>query len=194
MGKITLGSGSPRRRELLMRLGIDPIIRKPLVDERFNKNLSIEDNAIEISLQKLEYIKKHFPEERWIITADTFIEIDGDILGKPIDRKDAYKMLKRLSNKEHRVLTGVSIYKKDENRVLSEVDLSYVLFKDLSSEDINFYLDKEEWVDAAGAYKIQESGEILIEKINGSFSSIMGLPINKIYGMLKTLNFIYPVI
>lgn len=192
--KITLGSGSPRRLEILKRLGLNIIVKPPSTDETLDMRLSPEENALNLSLEKLHDVRQNNPEDKWIITADTFITYKDKILGKPLDREDAFSMLSMLSGSEHKVLTGVSVYSKDLNREISEVDSTIVKFKKLTSDEINRYLDLNEWQDAAGAYKIQEMGEILVEYIKGSFSSVMGLPIRRIYGMLISLNFIIPVI
>lgn len=189
MGVITLGSASPRRLELLQKLNLEVIVKPPKIEEVMDRNLTVEENAIKISLDKLKYVKDVNPNDAYIITADTFIVYQNRTLGKPVDRTDAFNMLKMLSGKEHRVLTGVSIYSKEEDRIISEVDITLVNFKELTADEINSYLDLNEWVDAAGAYQIQNMGEILIESINGSYSSVMGLPISRIYGMFVSLNF-----
>lgn len=191
MELITLASASPRRLELLKKLDLNVTVKKPNVDETFDPQKNIIDNGIEIALKKLNYIKNNNPDDKWIIAADTFIEINDNILGKPKDYSDAFNMLKLLSNKIHNVITAVTVYSKKVDITLNEVDITEVEFNNLSDSDIRSYLDYNEWIDAAGAYKIQEKGEILVKKINGSFSSVMGLPINLIYGMLKKLNFNY---
>lgn len=194
MEKITLGSASPRRLELLKKLNINAIVKPPDIIEEMNPDLSVEMNAIKISRDKLDYIKSKNPNDLWIITADTFIVHKNNTMEKPKNRDDAFNMLHTLSGEKHKVLTGVSIYSKKSNQILSDVDTTIVTFKNLTSEEINYYLDFNEWLDAAGAYQIQRMGEILVESINGSYSSVMGLPISRIYGMLRSLNFIIPVI
>lgn len=191
MERVTLGSASPRRLELLKKLNIDIDVKPPNIEEIMNEELSPEDNSIKVSLDKLNYIKNENKDDLWIITADTFISYKNIILGKPTNRENAFDMLKMLSGKEHKVITGVSIYSKKLNKTLSEADITTVKFKKLTDNEINFYLECEEWVDAAGAYQIQNRGEILIESINGSYSSVMGLPISRIYGMFESLNFLF---
>ena len=191
---ITLGSKSPRRLEILEKLGMKVVVKPPNIIETFDDNLSVEENAIKISLDKLENVKTANPEDPWVVTADTFISINESILGKPKDRLEAKNMLEMLSGKSHKVVTGVSLYSKKQNKTVSKSDITIVKFKKLTKNEINFYLSLNEWKDAAGAYKIQETGEILIDSINGSYSSVMGLPISSIYGMFVSLNFIYPVI
>lgn len=192
--KVTLGSASPRRLTILKKLGLDIVVKPPILDEIVDISLTPEENALKLSIDKMNEVKKNNPEDKWIITADTFISYKGQILGKPLDREDAYKMISMLSGSEHEVLTGVTIFSKEIDKTISEVDSTTVKFKKLSTDQIERYLDMNQWQDAAGAYKIQELGEILIEYINGSFSSVMGLPISRIYGMLLSLNFIIPVI
>ncbi|MBN2618673.1 MAG: septum formation protein Maf [Spirochaetales bacterium] len=189
METITLGSASPRRAEILDRLGINYIIRHPNINEEIDPLLSIEENSKKISIDKLNYIKKNYPHDKWILTADTFIEFENCILGKPVNREDAFKMLKALSGNKHIVLTGVSIYSKKLDITVTEIDKTAVIFKKLSDKEIDNYLNFNEWIDAAGSYQIQNRGEILIDSINGSFSSVMGLPLSRIYGMFVSLNF-----
>ncbi len=194
MGIITLGSASPRRLELLKKFGFEITVKPPDIDEIMDIKLSIEENAIKISKDKLDYVRLNNPNDNYILTADTFIALGNDTYGKPLDRSDAFNMIKTLSGKEHKVLTGVSIYSKILDKTLSEVDTTFVKFKKLSDEEINNYLNYNEWQDAAGAYQIQNMGEILIESINGSYTSVMGLPISRINGMFVSLNFNNPVI
>ncbi|MGL1892119.1 MAG: Maf family protein [Spirochaetaceae bacterium] len=194
MEVITLGSKSPRRLELLKRLDYKVVVKPPKIKEEMDLNLSVEENAIKISMDKLNYIKKHNPDDKWILTADTFIVYNNKTLGKPIDRTDAFNMLKLLSGKRHKVLTGICIYSKIQNKILTDVDVTEVHFKKITDAQINDYLSYNEWQDAAGSYQIQNRGEILVQYINGSFSSVMGLPISRIYGMFTTLNFNNPVI
>ncbi|OQY39372.1 MAG: septum formation protein Maf [Spirochaetaceae bacterium 4572_7] len=189
MDQITLGSKSPRRLELLKRLNLNIIVKPSNIDETFNKNKTLEENGLDISNKKLLEIRTRNPNDKWIVTADTFIAFRGIALGKPRDREDAFDMLQTLAGNEHKVITALSLYSKKAEKTLSEVDISYVKFKDLSTNEINSYLDLNEWEDAAGGYKIQAQGEILTEYIKGTFSSIMGLPINRFYGMLTALNY-----
>ena len=189
MERITLASASPRRLEILKKLNLSVIVKPPNITEIIDKTLSPEENAKLISLKKLNYIKKLHPDDPWILSADTFISYKNKILGKPKDIEDAKYMLKTLSGDSHQVMTGISIYSKKMGKTVTEVDITTVTFKKLNERDIEFYLNTNQWIDAAGAYKIQETGEILIESINGSYSSVMGLPISRIYGMFVSLNF-----
>lgn len=194
MGIITLGSASPRRLELLKKFGLDITVKPANINEVMDKTLSVEENAIKISNDKLNNVRENNPNDNFILTADTFIALDNKTFGKPLDKSDAFNMIKKFSGREHKVLTGVSIYSKFLDKTISEVDTTLVKFRILTDKDINKYLNYNEWQDAAGAYQIQNMGEILIESINGSYSSVMGLPISRIYGMLLSLNFNNPVI
>lgn len=189
MERITLASASPRRKELMERLGLTLDIVIPETEEIMTITSNEKDLAQKLSKEKLEDVKKRTPEALWIVASDTFIYFDGKCLGKPRDRKEAEEMLKALSGKTHQVVTGIAVYSKRKNRLITDADCSTVTFNNLSNDDLNWYLDTGEWKDAAGAYKIQEKGECLVKEIKGSFSSIMGLPINRLYGILKTLNF-----
>jgi len=190
---VTLGSSSPRRLELLSRFNFNIEVIPPDNEEIVDINLSHKENAEKISLEKLYNIKRRFPFKETIITADTFISFNNEILGKPNNITDAKEMLKLLSGKKHKVITGVSIYSRKKNLILSETEITDVEFRELTDNDIEFYLSTDEWIDAAGAYKIQGIGEMLIHKIIGSYTNVMGLPIKLIYGMFVSLNFINPV-
>ena len=139
----------------------------------------------------------------WILGADTIIELDGRIMGKPASADEARTMLSSLSAKEHRVLTGVSLLKAsienpasskstlviDKPKFATECDVTLVRFSKLSNDEIEWYLRSCEWRDAAGSYKIQQKGACLVESIFGSYSNVVGLPIRRIYGMLLEQNF-----
>ncbi|QEN06132.1 septum formation protein Maf [Thiospirochaeta perfilievii] len=194
MGLVTLGSKSPRRYELLKKLGVDIVVKPPNIEEICDENLSVQENAIKITLDKLNSVRENNPNDEIILTADTFITLDNKIYGKPKNRVEAFNMITKFSGKTHQVLTGVAIYSKELDKTVTELDITSVKFKNLDKKTVDYYLNFNEWQDAAGAYQIQNMGEILIDYINGSYSSVMGLPISRIYGMFVSLNFINPVI
>ena len=186
-----LVSASPRRRELLLRLGIDPLVKPVDLEEIHDPSLPPEDLVLSLSSQKMDaFLSKSEeapPSESAVLTADTIVHIDGHHLGKPRDRNEALRMLGLLSGREHRVSTGFTLLYRGKR--YEEVVSTQVCFHSLSAGDIDFYLDSGEWHDAAGAYKIQERGEIMINWIKGSWSNVMGLPISRIYAILRDNNY-----
>lgn len=184
---IILASNSPRRRELLSGLGVDYEVRTlPGVDESYPDTLSGEDIPVYISREKAAaYLPSIAPDEL-IITADTIVWLDGRVLGKPADEADACRMLRELSGRTHRVITGVTfstaVFQKSF-AVTSEVE-----FAPLTEEEITYYVDHYRPLDKAGAYGVQEwIGFIGVRRLSGSYFNVMGLPIQRLYQELKEL-------
>lgn len=179
---IILASKSPRRQELLQQMGFDFKVVLKEVDESFPSHLSPKEIAEYISANKA----KAFDEEinnAIVITADTIVAIDGLILGKPENFEEAVGMLKRLSGKRHEVITGVSILHQHHINTFS--DSTYVYFDSLTDEQITYYLNKYQPYDKAGSYGVQEwIGWVGVNRIEGSYSNIMGLPTHKLYQQL----------
>lgn len=184
--QIILASNSPRRKELLLRLGINFKVRNLLgVDESYPASLRGEDIARYISRQKAEAYRHSMSKGELIITADTIVCAEGEVLGKPADAEEAKTMLRGLSGKTHQVITGVTIMteKKMENFAVT----SFVRFAELTEEEIDYYVLNYLPLDKAGAYGIQEwIGLVAVEELRGSFFNVMGLPVQRLYRMLKT--------
>lgn len=184
---IILASNSPRRRELLSGLGVDYEVRTlPGVDESYPDTLSGEDIPVYISREKAAaYLPSIAPDEL-IITADTIVWLDGRVLGKPADEADACRMLRELSGRTHRVITGVTLSTATFQKsfaVTSEVE-----FAPLTEEEITYYVDHYRPLDKAGAYGVQEwIGFIGVRRLSGSYFNVMGLPIQRLYQELKEL-------
>lgn len=184
---IILASNSPRRRELLSGLGVDYEVRTlPGVDESYPDTLSGEDIPVYISREKAAaYLPSIAPDEL-IITADTIVWLDGRVLGKPADEADACRMLRELSGRTHRVITGVMLSTATFQKsfaVTSEVE-----FAPLTEEEIMYYVDHYRPLDKAGAYGVQEwIGFIGVRRLSGSYFNVMGLPIQRLYQELKEL-------
>ncbi len=178
---IILASGSPRRHALLAELGIDFTIDVRPVEETYPPELNGEDIAIHLSCPKADAFEEtFFTEKTLLITADTIVCLNRKILGKPVSREEAIATLWQLSGKMHQVITGISLrsIQKDMNFAVS----TDVYFKELKEEEIVFYVDQYKPYDKAGAYGIQEwIGYVGIEKINGSFYNVMGLPMLRLY-------------
>ncbi|MDF2933752.1 MAG: maf [Chryseobacterium sp.] len=183
--KILLASQSPRRKELLSSLGFDFEIVKIDCEEILPENIEIEKAAAYLSELKADAFRKLEADEV-LITADTVVAIDNQILGKSKDEADAKNMLQKLSGKTHQVFTGISI--KTLDKIITETDVADVDFEEISDEEIDFYLKNYKPFDKAGSYGIQEwLGMAKIKKMNGSFYTIMGLPTHLVYKILKEI-------
>lgn len=211
METIVLASSSPRRRELLSQLGIPFYVVVPEVDETFSEGdpadqvraiaekkvrAAITPIGREADKRQLDWLggNKHF----WILGADTVVLIEDthgtkQVIGKPKNREHAQKIIQTLSGRAHTVLTGVCLYKfpgkknleLDESvEIETAVATTTVWFAELSQDELEWYVSTAEWQGVAGAYRIQQRGAALVQRIDGSFSNVMGLPLRLIYGIL----------
>lgn len=178
---IVLASNSPRRRELLAKLGIDFEVRVlPDIEECYPEGLPAQDIPLYIAAEKAEANKSQMGKDDLIITADTVVICDGKVLGKPADAAEAHHMLSMLSGKTHQVVTGVCMMSAERQRKFAVT--TDVTFKELSAEETDYYIDKYQPYDKAGAYGIQEwIGYIGVTEISGSFFNVMGLPVQRVY-------------
>jgi septum formation protein len=182
--KLILASKSPRRKELLMGLGFDFVVRTKDTNEDFPQDLAPAEVAGYLSAKKAAAFEKELAAEEIVLTSDTVVILDGKILGKPMDKEEAFNMLSRLSGKTHLVTTGITFLTREKNLTLS--DTAKVYFKELSSQEIEYYISKFKPFDKAGGYGIQEwIGFVGVEKIEGSYFTVMGLPIHLVYNVLK---------
>lgn len=183
---IVLASNSPRRKELLQRLGITFKVRNLFgVDESYPDNLLGENVAAYIAKKKAEAYRPSMSPNELLIAADTTVYYDGQILGKPSNAEEAEAMLHMLSGHTHQVITGVAILTAErfENFAVT----SHVKFAKLTDEEIHYYVSNYLPFDKAGSYGIQEwIGLIAVEELQGSFFNVMGLPVQRLYTMLKT--------
>jgi septum formation protein len=183
--KIILASKSPRRQELLRLMDVDFRIVLKDVDESYPDDLTPEEIALYVAEKKAKAFDESVNDEI-VLTADTIVSIDGYILGKPESKIHAAEMLHMLSGKVHKVVTGVCILYRHQFNLFH--DKSEVFFRKLTTDEINFYVDKYEPLDKAGAYGIQEwIGLVGIERINGSYTNVVGLPTEKLYQQLIRL-------
>ena len=186
--KLILASASPRRQQLMKDAGFTFEVRLKNVEEKYPQELHWENVPEYLSKVKASAFREELKADEVLITADTVVCIHDRILGKPADRKEAISMLQELSGNRHLVVTGVSVTTRTEQ--LSFSSRTDVFFKRLSNEEIEFYVDTYKPFDKAGAYGIQEwIGYIGIERIEGSFYNVMGLPIQKLYETLRKLRF-----
>lgn len=177
--KIILSSNSPRRKELLAGLGVDFEVRVLKgVDERYPDDIPLNEVPLYIAIEKASAYT--VAKDELVVTADTVVIVDNEILGKPKDRAEAYGMLRKISGKTHRVVTGVCLTTIDDQRSFTVT--TDVEFKELSDNEIYYYIDKYRPFDKAGAYGIQEwIGYVGVLSLKGSYYNVMGLPVQRIY-------------
>ncbi len=182
---IILASKSPRRQELLRGMGVDFEILIKETDESFSPDIPLDEVPKYLSLQKsLAFADGELPADYLLITSDTVVICEDEILGKPKDREDASRMLQLLSGKTHHVVTGVTV--RTAKKTESFAVRSNVTFAQLDAEEIDYYIEHCKPFDKAGAYGIQEwIGYVGISGLEGSFYNVMGLPTRKLYQCLK---------
>lgn len=184
MAKIVLCSGSPRRQELLRRIGIpDFDIRVPQVEEFCPAGLEPRETVSYISREKAEAARRLCTAEEIFITADTMVFLDGARLGKPRDEADALRMLTALQGRRHTVCTGVSV--GQGSRLETESEATEVFFRPASEAELRGYIRTGEPMDKAGAYGVQGKGALLVEGLRGDFFNVMGLPVLRLSRMLE---------
>jgi len=182
---IVLASASPRRREILERvLGRRVQVVVPKVVEEVNEKLSPIEKAKKLALKKAEYVANKV-KSGVIVAGDTIVVVEGEVLGKPKDEIEAIKMLTKLSGKEHTVITGIAVINADTGEKLVDAVETRVYMRKMTRKEIEMYVKSREPFGKAGGYAIQGLGALLIDKIDGCFFNVVGLPISKLYEMLK---------
>ena len=185
--EIILASQSPRRKELLERMGIRSFtVMDSGVDEHEEELLPPEELVCRLSERKAEAVAQRAPAGAVVIAADTVVSLDGAILGKPADKLEAFRMLSTLSGVRHQVYTGVTVMRDGEKQI--EHETTDVTFRELSEEEIERYLATGEPMDKAGAYGIQGYGALLVERIEGDYYNVMGLPVCRLGQMLRRVD------
>lgn len=183
MKKIILASNSPRRREILGKfINFEAVTAEVEEDNDFYK--SPQTLVMALAFEKANSVAAKY-EDAIVIGADTVVEIEGEILGKPKSRDDAKRMMERLSGKPHKVITGFAIIDLSFDKKYMDYEVTEVKFKDISADEIENYLNKAEYMDKAGAYGIQDDAALFVDKIKGDYLNIVGFPISKIYTVLK---------
>ena len=184
MAHIVLASASPRRQELLQRMGITEFdIRVPEAEETYPEGLSPRQIVEYISREKADAAVKLCGADEIVITADTMVFLDDARLGKPTDEADALRMLTALQGRHHTVCTGVTVRQRDHT--VTESEETEVIFRPATQRELLAYIATGEPMDKAGAYGIQGMGALLVEKINGDFFNVMGLPVLRLSRMLS---------
>ncbi len=177
---LILASASPRRKELLSNLNIDFKVIKSNVQEFVDEKEKPSIIAMGLSLQKAIDVANKIDEKDIIIGADTIVVLDKEILGKPENERDAFNMLKKLSGKYHEVITGISIIRISDHKKIVDYEVTKVKMRELDDDMIMRYIKTKEPLDKAGAYGIQGYGSLLVEKIEGDYFNVVGLPIGKL--------------
>lgn len=185
--KVVLASNSPRRKQLLEQLGVNFTTRVLSgIDESYPQDLPVEEIAEYISQKKATAYCEQMTEDELVITADTIVVCGNKVMGKPKDSEDACDMLRELSGKTHKVVTGVTITTKD--KTISFSTITEVDFAELTEKEITYYVETYKPLDKAGAYGIQEwIGCVGVSRMKGSYYNVMGLPIFRLYQELKNL-------
>ncbi len=192
MYKLILASESPRRRELLNKAGFVFDVVSVKVSEIPNKNLNIKEQILDIARRKAStafaQLKSSMKEPFIILSADTEVIYNQAPLGKPTDAQDAARILRLLSGKSHQVMTAICMIESNGQTESSHVETTNVIFKDLSDEEIFKYISTGEPMDKAGAYGIQGLGRAFVEKFDGSYDNVVGLPVNCVQELLQNKN------
>ena len=186
---LILASASPRRRQLLTEAGYEFAIVKPDVDESTfpTDGVNACRYARELALAKANNVASKYPASL-VIGADTVVDFDGQIIGKPADGRDARRITEKLFSKPHKVITGVAIVRHADETELVESDTTTVYPRKMTREQISEHIEGGSWQDKAGAYAIQETGDEFVERIEGSLTNVMGLPMELLKSLLESLN------
>ncbi len=184
MAKLVLASASPRRQELMEMLGFNFTIVPSKIDEEQYNHLGPVEMVKELARAKAEEVAA-LVEDTVVIGSDTIVVLDDKVLGKPSDQTEARDMLRKLQNRRHSVYTGIAVWDTFSGQVVVDYDKTDVFMGSITDKDILEYVKTGEPMDKAGAYGIQGVGGIFVEKINGSYFTVMGLPIHKLVKILK---------
>ncbi len=185
MKKIILASQSPRRREILLEAGVKHTVIPSNADENISGEMSCEQFVMELALLKGAEVAKRVGKNSLVISADTIVVFDVEIMGKPKDLDDATAMLTKLSGNWHSVLTGYCVISSDTGEASVKYEKTRVKFRELTKKEILSYVRSGESMDKAGSYGIQGKGRLLVEKIEGDYFNVVGLPICALSKMLK---------
>ena len=184
---IILASNSPRRKELLHQIGIQFKICPTQTDERVLTDEKPETYVVRVASDKAVVASRHV-KKGIVIAADTIVVIDNAILGKPVDKQDAERMISTLQGKMHLVMTGIAVMNAGSKKMLTGLSITKVWFRALTETDIRSYVETGEPLDKAGAYGIQEKGALLVDKIEGCYFNVVGLPISLLGEMLRSFD------
>ncbi|MBQ0167331.1 MAG: septum formation protein Maf [Treponema sp.] len=187
MEPIILASSSPRRQDILRKLNVPFRVVVPSFKEVLPPDISVEDASEYFASKKVESVVKQCSANQtvpWVLGADTSVIYEGKLFGKPSGRDEAEQFLRTFSGKTHQVITAIAVFNGELNYFDTRVSRNDVTFKELTDEEIEWYLNTGEWHGVAGGYRIQENAEMFITEIKGSVSSITGLPIFEFYDIM----------
>jgi septum formation protein len=187
MEEILLASSSPRRRELLESYGFPLLVRPSDTDESVRDHLPVRERVVALARDKANAVLESSgdADPRWILAADTLVSLGELVLGKPADVDQARSFLRTLAGKAHLVSSGLALADRTRNKLWTAVEQTEVRFAELEDDEIEDYLDSGEWEGVAGAYRIQGRAAFLVERVTGSFSCVVGLPLRSFYVMLR---------
>ena len=187
--RIILASSSPRRKELMNMLNIPYEVISYDHDEVLNKEKSVYEQCMDISYQKGKIVFDSFDEDVVVISSDTIVVFNGEIYGKPMDREDAYRMISMIQGNDHEVVSALTVFcrKNGKDTIHETYEKAIVTVDKMTDEEIKSWIDTGKAFGKAGAYAIQEEFGKYIKKIDGDFYTIVGLPLNKLYNILKEL-------
>ena len=185
--RVVLASQSPRRRQLLSLIGIEHAVQPANIDETYLTGEEPRAHAIRLAREKAAAIAT---PGAVTIGSDTIVVVDGDVLGKPRDEDEAARMLARLSGRSHTVITAVAVHWREA--LVADAEEVGVTFRALSENDIRGYIATGEPMDKAGAYGIQGFGATIVERVDGDYFAVMGLPLNRLARLLESLGLVYP--
>ena len=187
--RIILASGSSRRRELMEMLGLDFEVMVSNCDETFDEGLSIEEQSKRLAYIKAKAVFDETEKDRIVIGSDTMVLQGDTIFGKPKDKEEAIEMLKSLQNNHHKVITSICVLSQrgEEYKEQVDYDIADVYFKKMTDKEIEEWIDYDHPYDKAGGYAVQSRFGVHIEKINGNYFTVVGLPIHKLYDMMKNI-------
>lgn len=183
--RLILASESPRRKSLLESAGISPIVVPSNVDEEApSEDMAPGDLVKALARRKIRKVAASHANDL-VLGGDTIVYIEGKVLGKPGDKEEAREMLRCICGRTHEVYTGIALYEPLGRTVLDDFDATFVTIKDMDEEEIRWYVETGEPMDKAGSYALQGIGGFFVTRVEGDFSSVIGLPLPKVYGLLR---------
>jgi septum formation protein len=193
MEPIILASSSVRRQEILKQLGFPITVMTPNVDETIPDQFEPGSLVSALARKKVEYVLSVITDRYlpWVLGADTLIFHDGKAIGKPSSREEAQAILRSLSGRTHSAFTGMALYSGKTKNIVTATNETTVRFRELSEPELQWYLDSGEWQGVAGGYRIQGKAGFFIDRIEGQYHSVVGLPISDFYGILSTAGYVF---
>lgn len=184
--KLVLASKSPRRIKLLSELGFDFEVIPSHIDENISEELLPNEYVMKLSYDKAQFVAQSLDYDAWVIGADTTVVLDGKYLNKPNDKEDAFRILRQLSGRTHKVFTGIAIVESQSNKSITTYQETDVTFRELHDDEIWAYIESGSPMDKAGAYGIQDDfGAVFVSNIVGCYYNIVGLPVELLYRKLR---------